>query len=281
MEVSLSIESFPLDGRTVGDIRELLVLFPQEYRTLLHEPAWQLPEANGFTVLAYTEEGELIGCAVSVDLLGWHQYEWSVIVHPNVRRQSIGSALVDGVQHGLQQRQAEEEWATGLEDAGAAAFLESLGYMYDFKEILLGAEPLAHSSLPDGVGVTPYDRQQDTLESFLTAAFDEEVIPIIDYNLEGTEQCIWTMEKQGTILAVAAIVEEGNDACISAFAVHPSEQEKGYGQSFLNWCRYHAFTKGKEQVLLDVNTSNVGQRVCEKAGFRPINVTEYWRRNEG
>lgn len=281
MEISLSLESLPLADRTVEDIGKLLVLFPEEYKTLLHEPAWQMPDAKGFTVLAYTEDGELVGCAVSLDLLGLHQYEWSVIVHPDVRRQSLGSALVDGVQYGLQQRQAEGELAAGPEDAEAAAFLESLGYTYDFKEILFGAEPLKHSRLPDGVEVIPYERQNETLETFLTAAFDGEVIPVIEYNFEEAGQGIWTMEKQGTILAVAAIAEEDNDTCITAFAVQPSGQEKGYGQAFLNWCRYHAYTKGKDQVLLDANTSNIELKVYEKAGFRPVNVTEYWRRNEG
>lgn len=280
MEVALSIESFPLADSTVKDMQELLILFPQLYGTLLHEPAWQRPEGRGFAVLAYTEEGKLIGCAVSFDLLGLHQYEWSVIVHPDVRRQSIGSALVDGVQYGLQQREAEGDLAAGLEDEGATAFLESSGYRSDFKEILLAAEPLESSDVPAGLNIEPYAGQQEALESLLTAAFDKEIIPVIDFNLEEAEREIWTMERRGSLLAAAAIVEEDMAIWVTAFAVHPSEQGKGYGQAFLKWSRNHAFKKGKTQVLLDVDTANNALHVYEKAGFQPLHAVEYWRRSE-
>ncbi|RNF40101.1 GNAT family N-acetyltransferase [Planococcus salinus] len=280
MEVSLSIESFPLADSTVGDLQKLLAQLPQVYETIFHKPSWQMTEARGFTVLAYTDEGKLIGAAAALDLVGMHQYEWTVCVDPEVRRQSIGSALVDGIQYGLQQRQAEGELAAGLKDEGTAAFLESLGYVSDFEEIMLGAKRLEHSDLPADLKVAPYNGQKEELEALLTGAFDEEVIPVIAYNIEEAGRDVWTMEKQGTMLAAAAIVEEDSAIWVTAFAVHPKEQGKGYGQAFLKWCRHYAFSKGKQQVLLDVDTSNNALRVYEKAGFQPLQVVEYWRRSE-
>ena len=76
MDISLSIESFPLGGATAQDMHSLLESFQTDYSNVLHEPLWNQPDARGFAVTAYTAEDQLIGFAVSADIVGLHQYEW-------------------------------------------------------------------------------------------------------------------------------------------------------------------------------------------------------------
>ncbi|TWT03436.1 GNAT family N-acetyltransferase [Planomicrobium sp. CPCC 101079] len=280
MNVSLSIDSFPLDEDTTRDMHELLEGLPTNYETVLNAPAWRMPEARGFAVLAYMEGSGLIGFATCVDIVGLHHYEWSAIVHPDFRRQTIGTALADGISYGLQQREAESELAVFIEDEEAAAFLASLGYVADFKEILLGASALEAGGLPEGVSVLPYNDEQSELAAVLVAAFDEEVLSVMVHNIEDAGREIWLMKKDGRIVATATLIAEGNELWITAFAVDPKEQGKGYGQAFLRWCRNHAFFKEKGQVLLDVETTNDAVRVYEKAGFLPIDTVHYWKRKE-
>src|SRR5690606_21648062 len=109
MEVSLSIASFPLDSETVADMRGLLKTADVDYSKLLAEYSWDKSDAPGFAVLAYTEENELLGFAAAIDMIGLDSFEWSVYVHPGFRRMQIGSALAEGVKHGLEQRQAIED----------------------------------------------------------------------------------------------------------------------------------------------------------------------------
>jgi GNAT superfamily N-acetyltransferase len=281
MNVSLSIDSFPLDGDTARDMHDMLNQLPIDYRTVMNAPSWQLPESRGFAVLAYAEENGLIGFATCLDIVGLHHYEWSVIVHPDFRRQSIGTALADGIAHGLKQRNAESELAVFIESEEAAAYLQSLGYVADFKEILLGAPALEDGKLPEEVSVMPYGDEQAELEAVLVAAFDEEVVPVMAHNIEEAGRDIWLMKKEGRIVATATLIAEENDLWVTAFAVDPKEQGKGYGQAFLQWCRNRAFVENKGQVLLDVETTNDAIRVYEKAGFLPINTVEYWKRKEG
>lgn len=278
MNISLSIESFPLDSQTISDMKKLLALFQKDYSVVLQEPVWDQPHSRGFAVVAYSDDGELIGFATSVDIIGLHHYEWSAVVHPDYRRQSIGSALAEGIHHGHSQREAESELAAFIENQEAAGFLASLGYSEDFKEIQLGVESSETVDLPEGVSVTQFNEEREELESLLRAAFDEEVIPVITHNLEEAGRDVWLMKKEGKLVATATLVAEEDALWVTAFAVHPEEQGKGYGQAFLAWSRNLAHQKGKQQVLLDVETDNNALNVYEKAGFQPINTIAYWKR---
>ncbi|ETP70087.1 hypothetical protein G159_03625 [Planococcus glaciei CHR43] len=278
MNISLSIESFPLDSQTINDMKKLLATFQKDYSVVLQEPVWDQPHTRGFAVVAYTDEGELIGFATSVDIIGLHHYEWSAVVHPDYRRQSIGSALAEGIHHGHTQREAESELAAFIEDQEAAGFLASLGYSEDFKEIQLGVAALETVDLPEGVAVTQFNEEREELESLLRAAFDEEVIPVMAHNLEEAGRDVWLMKKDGKLVATATLVAEEDALWVTAFAVHPEEQGKGYGQAFLAWSRNLAHQKGKQQVLLDVETDNNALGVYTKAGFQPINTVAYWKR---
>lgn len=278
MNVSLSIDSFPLDADTVRDMYGLLGQLPTDFQTVLNAPAWQMPGVRGFVVLAYMEGNGLIGFATCFDIIGLHHYEWSAIVHPDYRRQSIGTALADGIAHGLQQRGAESELAVFIEDEGAADFLGSLGYEADFKEILLGAPASKGEGLPEGLSVMSYRDERAELEAILVAAFDEEVLPVMEHNIEDAERDIWLMKKDGRVVATATLIGEADALWVTAFAVDPKEQGKGYGQAFLYWCRNQAFAEKKGQVLLDVETTNDAVRVYEKAGFSPVNSVAYWKR---
>lgn len=278
MNISLSIESFPLDSQTINDMKKLLAIFQKDYSVVLQEPVWDQPHTRGFAVVAYTDEGELIGFATSVDIIGLHHYEWSAVVHPDYRRQSIGSALAEGIHHGHTQREAESELAAFIEDQEAAGFLASLGYSEDFKEIQLGVAALETVDLPEGVSVTQFNEEREELESLLRAAFDEEVIPVMAHNLEEAGRDVWLMKKDGKLVATATLVAEEDALWVTAFAVHPEEQGKGYGQAFLAWSRNLAHQQGKQQVLLDVETDNNALGVYQKAGFQPINTVAYWKR---
>lgn len=279
MEISLSIASFPLDSETLQDMAELLAGSEQDYSKPLFQSSWHQPDAKGFAVLAYTEENELLGFASAVDAIGLDTYEWSALVHPDFRRLGIGSALAGGVAYGLEQRQAADELAAFIEDEGAKKFMGSLGYRPDFKEIELAAEPLEKFALPEKTAISPYDGEIEALEELMAAAFDDEVIPVIHYNIESKARTVFLMKRQDELVASATLFDEGgSDLWITAFAVNPAEQGKGYGKSFLLWCRHNAAQHGKKRVLLEVETDNDALAVYKKTGFMPAHTIEYWKK---
>ena len=279
MEISLSIASFPLDSETIEDMNVLLNLSDQDYSKSLFHSSWDQTDAKGFAVLAYTEENELLGFAAAMDLIGLDSYEWSAFVHPGFRRLTIGSALAGGVSYGLEQRKAADEHAAFVEEESAKNFMESLGYQPDFKEIELTAEPLEEFSLPELTVVTPYNGELAALERLMSAAFDEEVIPVVHYNIESRNRNVFLMKRNAELVASAALLEEGDgELWITAFAVSPAEQGKGYGKAFLLWCRHYAAEQGKKRVVLEVETENDALSVYEKSGFIPVHTVAYWKK---
>lgn len=281
MEISLSIASFPLDSETIMDMNELLEHSEQDYRKPLHESSWPQADAKGFAVLAYTEENDLLGFAAAVDPIGLDSYEWSALVHPDFRRLTIGSALAGGVAYGLEQRQAAEALAAFVEEEGAEAFMETLGYRPDFKEIELAAEPLSAFTLPELTSVSPYDGELHALETLMAAAFGNDVIPVVHYNLENSARAVFLMKRESELVASATLIEEDDsNLWVTAFAVNPAEQGKGYGKAFLLWCRHYAAQRGKKRVVLEVETDNNAAAVYRKAGFTAVHTIAYWKKVE-
>ncbi|MCJ1908089.1 GNAT family N-acetyltransferase [Planococcus ruber] len=280
MNISLSIESFPLDSYTIQDMRQLLREFEEDYRGVLQEASWSQPNVRGFAVLAYTEDGRLIGFATSVDIVNLHHYEWSVLVHPEYRRMSIGSALADGIHHGHAQRQAYAQHAAFIENPDAEKFLQSLGYEPDFKEIQMAADALKEMALPEGFAILPFEGPIEELEPLLVSAFDEGILPVIAFNQAEEGREIWVMKKDGELVATATLVQEEGVLWLTAFAVDPSQQRKGYGKAFLLWSRYMAHVQGMEQIMLDVETANDALHVYQKAQFEPVQTIAYWTKQK-
>ncbi|WP_422124087.1 GNAT family N-acetyltransferase [Planococcus sp. X10-3] len=281
MDISLSIASFPLDSDTIQDMKELLELSEQDYSKPLFKSSWDQFDASGFAVLAYTEENELLGFAAAMDVIGLDSYEWSAFVHPGFRRLTIGSALAGGVDYGLKQRQAADEHAAFVEEESAKSFMESLGYQPDFKEIELAAEPQEDFSLPEQTVVIPYNGELDALERLMSAAFDEEVLPVVHYNIASSDRAVFLMKRDDALVASAALIDQGDsELWITAFAVNPADQGQGYGKAFLLWCRQHAAQLGKKRVVLEVETENDALAVYEKSGFIPVHTVAYWKKSQ-
>lgn len=278
MDLSLSIVSFPVDDQTAIEMAKLLEELPPAHKMVLHPSLWRAADARGFAVVAYTDEEELIGFAAAADIVGLHHYEWSLFVHPDYRRLSLGTALADGISYALVQRQSESELAAFVDEADISAFMESVGFHPDFKEILLSAQPLPDSELPEGMTITPYAKQAEALTELLTAAFDDTIVPILQHNMVDPEREIWLLFKEQQLVATATLVVEEQALWVTAFAVDPRWQGKGYGKLFLKWCRMMAFERGLAEVLLDVETDNEALHVYENSGFRRIQTVSYWKR---
>lgn len=281
MELSLSIASFPLDAETAGEMERLVSGEPAQCRTLLHADSWQREYAKGFAVLAYTDEGELVGCAAACDLVGLHHYEWSAFVQEDYRRLGLATALSDGISHSLAQRGAESELAAFTEGQAADGLMASLGYRNSFQEFQLEAAPLESYNLKEPLEIGLYSEEfSQQLESLLTAAFDESVLPVLAHNLEDAGREVYLMRRGNELIGTATVSVEEGSLWLTALAIGPEYQRSGYGQAFLHWARSLAHHKKLERVLIDVETENGAWVVYEKAGFCKLSTITYWQPKE-
>lgn len=285
MNISIITASFPIDSETFVEIQELCQIAMEvdgyHYESVLHMTAMSSAELNGFVVLAYDDIAEkLVGIASAVDTIGFHTYEWSIVVAPMYRRVGIGAALASVVQEGFMQRGADGQLA--LVVAGAPygrTFVERLGYVYSFSEATLEARAEKMEQTCDMM-IRRYVNEHAALVEIYSAAFGdlpEEATELMTYNTSTEGRVLWVAKYGEQVVGTVTSVKEGDVQWVTALAVHPNFEGQGIGSTLLAWVKDYAINNGEHFVMLDVEIENEkALRVYEKAGFLTVMQVDYF-----
>lgn len=285
MNISMMTVSFPLDGETLNELKILCEeATTNDYR--VYETAMGLPmassfESKGFMVLAYDDDKDvLVGAASAIDLMGLHTYEWSLVVTPTYRQKGIGTALVDVLQAGLEERGAEGQLGVVIDGSPFGhTFIEKKGFTYSFSEATL--ETKAESvKLKDDIEIIPYKDEQAELIAIYSAAFGdlpEESEELIAFNTSTTGRKLWVARKEGEIVGTVTTAQENEIQWVTALAVHPTCEGQGIGTAMLSFSKDYASKIGAKFVMLDVEIDNrKALSVYEKAGFMKAQQIDYF-----
>ena len=285
MNISVMTVSFPLDGETLKEVtllcEEATVHDYRVYETALGVPMAGSFETKGFMVLAYEDDKDvLVGVASAVDLMGLHTYEWSLVVTPTYRQKGIGTALVEALQAGLQERGAEGQLAVVIDGSPFGhTFIENKGFTYSFSEATL--ETRAESvKLSKDVEITPYAGEQAELIAIYSEAFGdlpEESEELIAFNTSTNGRKLWLARKDGEVVGTVTTAQENEIQWVTALAVHPNCEGQGIGTAMLSFSKDYASKIGAKFVMLDVEIDNgKALSVYEKAGFMKAQQIDYY-----
>jgi len=285
MNISVMTVSFPLDGETLKEVtllcEEATVHDYRVYETALGVPMAGSFETKGFMVLAYEDDKDvLVGVASAVDLMGLHTYEWSLVVTPTYRQKGIGTALVEALQAGLQERGAEGQLAVVIDGSPFGhTFIENKGFTYSFSEATL--ETRAESvKLSKDVEITLYAGEQAELIAIYSEAFGdlpEESEELIAFNTSTNGRKLWLARKDGEVVGTVTTAQENEIQWVTALAVHPNCEGQGIGTAMLSFSKDYASKIGAKFVMLDVEIDNgKALSVYEKAGFMKAQQIDYY-----
>ncbi|UPW83515.1 GNAT family N-acetyltransferase [Lysinibacillus sp. Ag94] len=285
MNISVMTVSFPIDGETLNELKLLCEeATTHDYR--VYETAMGLPmagsfETKGFMVLAYEDDKDvLVGAASAIDLMGLHTYEWSLVVTPMYRQKGIGTALVEALQVGLEERGAEGQLAVVIDGSPFGhTFIEKKGFTYSFSEATL--ETRAESvELKNNIEIIPYTDEQAELIAIYSAAFGdlpEESKELIAFNTSTTGRKLWVARKDGEIVGTVTTAQENEIQWVTALAVHPNFEGQGIGTAMLSFSKDYASKTEAKFVMLDVEIDNrKALSVYEKAGFMKAQQIDYY-----
>ncbi|WP_313469210.1 GNAT family N-acetyltransferase [Lysinibacillus sp.] len=285
MNISVMRVSFPLDGETLKEVKllceEATVHDYRVYETIMNVPMASSFESKGFMVLAYEDDKDLlVGAASAIDLIGLHTYEWSLVVTPAYRQKGIGTALVESIQVGLEERGAEGQLAVVIDGSPFGhTFIEQKGFAYSFSEATLEtkAEPVA---LQNDINIQPYDGEEAELISIYGEAFGdlpEESKELIAFNTTTNGRKLWVAYRDGDMVGTVTTAKENEIQWVTALAVHPNYEGQGIGTALLSFSKDYASKVGAKFVMLDVEIDNKkALSVYEKAGFMKAQQIDYY-----
>ncbi|MGX9133029.1 GNAT family N-acetyltransferase [Rummeliibacillus sp. JY-2-4R] len=284
MDIFLMKASFPLDELTIDEMKELMqhanTLDQQEYSHLFHMDRLGEYMNQGFVVLAYNEQDQLLGYLSAIDLYGLNTYEWSAIVHPDYRRLGIGTAMVQGFASALAERDALGEMALTFNSEAGHQFLEKMEYEYSSTEATLHAIAKI-CTISKNITVRPFEEQdRETLIKLMHDGFGdlpEETNELITYNTETPGRTLYMVEVENQKVATVSLVENDMGIWITAFTVQQLFRRKGIGSAILQWAKNETFERQQENVLLDVEIDNRNAlSVYKNAEFTPIQQVDFF-----
>ncbi|WP_459501132.1 GNAT family N-acetyltransferase [Bacillus sp. C1] len=255
-----------------------------EYQSDLHITILQNRKGNQINdFLCYNNE-QLIGLLSMYEFERSTKLELSGFVHPNFRRQNIGSTLLQTAIEEATKRGSDEALLiiNGSSISGKN-FAEHIHLSYLFSEYKMAYRfdvpqiPVLNNTIKLIAAST------ETIPSLVeisSKAFEDSKADTSAWlqkmMLSPTHQVyIAQLEKQpiGTI----TVNKQKEFTFLSGFAVHPSYQGKGYGRSLLQYIVHQLLIEGRTKIELDVETKNDNAlHLYKQCGFEITTKYDYY-----
>ncbi|HZG17544.1 MAG TPA: GNAT family N-acetyltransferase [Candidatus Bathyarchaeia archaeon] len=231
----------------------------------------------------YYVDDKLVGFLGMYFISSEEEVEISGMVHPEHRNQKIASTLLAEAKaqlaiKGLRQRLIVCDHSS----ASGQQFLKAIGATYRFSEYSMNLVDSPPPSMPNKklklLPVHPADTTdviRILMESF--GDTEQEARGLAERNSAGGDHQMYIAKDDTLPIGTITASKDGDDVYITAFAVHPTYQGKGYGQQILTQCIELICKEENGPIKLDVQTENSKALGLYKAcGFREIAAYDYY-----
>ncbi|EJQ49291.1 acetyltransferase [Bacillus wiedmannii] len=216
-------------------------------------------EINDFL---FYDNTQLIGALSMYDFERPTKLELIGFVHPNYRKQHIGTTLLQTAMKEIRIRKADEALLimNGDSDSGKEfARHMKLPYLYSEYSMEFKAKEVQKST-------------KNTIQ--LTLASSGSLLDLIEISSKAfgdsaKNTATWLQKMMNSpsyqvycalidekVIGTITVSEQEQSTTLSGFAVHPSYQGKGYGKDILSYMVHTLITKGISTIELDVETKN-------------------------
>ncbi|MBE7120146.1 GNAT family N-acetyltransferase [Bacillus cereus] len=233
----------------------------------------------------FYDDTQLIGALSMYDFERPTKLELIGFVHPNYRKQHIGTTLLQTAMKEIQKREADEALLIINGDSiSGKSFAKQMNLPYLYSEYgmefktneaqktmknHINLTVASSELLPDLIEIASKafgDSAANTytwLQKMMKSPSHQVYIALINEKAIGTITITVTQQEQSTTL--------------SGFAVHPSYQGKGYGKEILSYMVDTLITKGISTIELEVETKNKNAlKLYTQCGFEIIMKHNYY-----
>jgi ribosomal protein S18 acetylase RimI-like enzyme len=270
-----------LSGLDIAELRELAVIC-NAHDSALYRANWETleqRESNTYTDFCYYQDNRLMGM-VSLYMFQGEEAEISGLVHPDIRRQGIGTALLQAAaqQAALLGAQALVLFHDVRSEAGSA-FIKALQPKYSHNEYrldLVTLNPPEHYT--PGLVIAPAQRSEALDVAVITAeAFGmnaQQIVRSIEGKIATRPNAYYLARLNGQPIGALSVTISGLEAGIYGVGIISQLRGKGYGRELIAKTILDIQAQSPYSIYIEVEPENTrARRLYEYLGFQF--TTEY------
>ncbi|HFO1054012.1 MULTISPECIES: GNAT family N-acetyltransferase [Bacillus cereus group] len=208
------------------------------------------------------DDTQLVGALSMYDFERPTKLELIGFVHPNYRKQYIGTTLLQTAMKEIRLREADEALLImNGESASGKAFAihMKLPYLYSEYSMEFKANE-AQKRTKNAIQLTLASSKSllDLIEISSKSFGDsvENTATWLQKMMDSSSHQVYSALIDEKVIGTITVSKEDQSTTLSGFAVHPSYQGKGYGKDILTSMIHTLITKGVSTIKLDVETKN-------------------------
>ncbi len=208
------------------------------------------------------DDTQLVGALSMYDFERPTKLELLGFVHPNYRKQHIGTTLLQTAMKEIRLREADEALLImNGESASGKAFAihMKLPYLYSEYSMEFKANE-AQKRTKNAIQLTLASSKSllDLIEISSKAFGDsvENTATWLQKMMDSSSHQVYSALIDEKVIGTITVSKQEQSTILSGFAVHPFYQGKGYGKDILKSMIHTLITKGVSTIKLDVETKN-------------------------
>ncbi|ASZ18157.1 MULTISPECIES: GNAT family N-acetyltransferase [Bacillus] len=229
------------------------------------------------------DDTQLVGALSMYDFERPTKLELIGFVHPNYRKQHIGTTLLQTAMKEIRLREADEALLImNGESASGKAFAihMKLPYLYSEYSMEFKANE-AQKRTKNAIQLTLASSKSllDLIEISSKAFGDsvENTATWLQKMMDSSSHQVYSALIDKKVIGTITVSKEDQSTTLSGFAVHPSYQGKGYGKDILTSMIHTLITKGVSTIKLDVETkNNHALKLYTQCGFEMKTKYDYY-----
>ncbi|WP_158553398.1 GNAT family N-acetyltransferase [Peribacillus saganii] len=239
-------------------------------------------EYNSFL---YYKKSILVGFLGMFSFVKEDEVELTGMVHPSFRMQGIFTMMFEAAKKECLKRGTVKIF--GVNDhfsESGKRWIKAAGGTLSFSEASLELRPdsIQRPYLPSPIQlISPGEDDMEILKEIFMASFgdlEDHAFQLIRRNIKGPEHSLFLAmhgkEAVGTITAT----QEIDSITLTAFAVHPNYQRKGYGRQILLLMVEMLIKQGQKNIRIEAETTNThALKLYENCGFVIDSCFDYYQ----
>ncbi|MGK0531940.1 GNAT family N-acetyltransferase [Bacillus wiedmannii] len=231
----------------------------------------------------FYDNTQLIGALSMYDFERPTKLELIGFVHPNYRKQHIGTTLLQTAMKEIRIRAADEALIIMNGDsASGKEFAKHMKLPYLYSEYSMEFKAKEVQKTPKNTIQFPLASSESLLDliEISSKAFGDSAkntATWLQKMMNSPSHQVYCALIDEKVIGTITVSEQDQSTTLSGFAVHPSYQGKGYGKDILSYMVHTLITKGISTIELDVETkNNHALKLYTQCGFEMKKKHDYY-----